>query len=382
MAVAFVASSQTGTSDAFVTSLAVPVPTGAAANHIAVVAIEQWEGGNPTVTPPSGFTALTPVVSGNQKLKLFWKRLTGSDTGDYTFTWTGSQWSMGHCVLISGGVTTGDPVEAVNTATATSTSVPSTTASSTDEPFLGHFIANENAASSTPPTNYTETRDGDYLKSNYRIPATTGSHTASGGTLSTSTLMLVELVIIKPDLGGGGSQTVVCNLLSTSTSVFNPAVVQIVAPLVISAPTSLFSPAVSPGSVSIQVPLISAPSTVFNPLVVSSAIIPTFLEVPSTLFEPSVVILLQHISMMLLQASSTVYAPTITGGGAVEVAESISNIARTNMLVDRGLTEPQSLSNVDLMRLVLADGAQTLVTETEATAAVHLWQYLRLVRDS
>jgi hypothetical protein len=61
---------------------------------------------------------------------------------------------------------------------------------------------------------------------------------------------------------------------------------------------------------------------------------------------------------------------------------SISDRARTNMLTDRVLVEPQTLSNVDLMRLVLADGAQILVTKTDATAAVHLWRYLKTVRDS
>jgi hypothetical protein len=61
---------------------------------------------------------------------------------------------------------------------------------------------------------------------------------------------------------------------------------------------------------------------------------------------------------------------------------SISDIARANMLADRALVEPQTLSNVDLMVLVLADGAQVLVPKTDATAAVHLWRYLKTVRDS
>lgn len=61
---------------------------------------------------------------------------------------------------------------------------------------------------------------------------------------------------------------------------------------------------------------------------------------------------------------------------------SISDTARVNLLADRVLTEPQSLSNVDLMRLVLADVGQLLVTKTDATAAVHLWRYLRTVREA
>lgn len=359
MVVAFVNSSNTGTSDQLVSSINVPVPASAAANHIALVHLEQWEVGNPTVTPPSGFTALTPVVSGSQKSKVFWKRLTGADSGNYTFSWTGSQWTLGHCVLLSGAVTTGDPVEAVNTATATSTSIPSTTVSTTTEAFLAHFVANENSATGTPPTNYTETQDGDYAKANYRIPGSTGSHTASGGTVSASTLMLVQLVAIQADTGGGSTQTIVCQLIAASSTIFSPSEIQIT-----------------------SVPIVINPSTVFSPAVTQSIAVSGPISNPSTLFNPTVVQLLQIITLALLQAPSTLFNPSVSGGGTVEMPGSISDIVRINMLADRVLTEPQFLSNVDLMRLVLADGAQTLVTKTEATAAVHLWRYLRTVRDS
>lgn len=205
MAVAFRSSSTTGTSDAFVTSLNVPVPSGAASGDIALLAIEQWESANPTVTWPSGFTQVINQVSGSQKLRVAWKRLTAADTGNYTPTWTGSQWSQGQCILLTGGKASGDPIGS-NTVTgsATSTSVPSlSTGSLTFEPFLAHYVANENSATGTPPTSFTETQEANYLKSNYRVPGTTGVQTAAGGTISTSSLLLCCLVAVEPEPAGG-----------------------------------------------------------------------------------------------------------------------------------------------------------------------------------
>lgn len=61
----------------------------------------------------------------------------------------------------------------------------------------------------------------------------------------------------------------------------------------------------------------------------------------------------------------------------------ISDTARDNIITDQGLEAVASgLSSVDLMRILLEDDTQTLVTETEATAAVHYWRYLKEVRDS
>lgn len=59
---------------------------------------------------------------------------------------------------------------------------------------------------------------------------------------------------------------------------------------------------------------------------------------------------------------------------------SVSDTARANMLTALVLTEPQRLTNVDLMRLVIAGGGLSLVTVTDSTAAVHLERYLRSLR--
>jgi hypothetical protein len=190
-----------------VSTVNVPVPSGTAANQIALVALEMWEVGNPTVTPPSGFTLITTVVSGSQKLKVFWKRLTGADAGNYSFSWTGAQWTIGHCVLFSGALTSGDPIGTNwNSATSASgTSVPSTSVTVAFQPGLAHFVANENSATHTAPTSFAEVQESNYLASNYRIPGSTGTFTASGGTMSASTLSLAFLAALQPASGGGST---------------------------------------------------------------------------------------------------------------------------------------------------------------------------------
>lgn len=204
MAVGYRSSSSTGLNDALASSVNVPVPSGAASGDIALVAVEQWEVANPTVTPPSGFTQLAQVVSGSQKLKVFWKRLTGADTGTYAFTWTGSQWNLGHCVLLTGAIASGDPIGAAfNTATATSTAIPVTTVTVAFQPGLAHFVANENSGTQTAPASFTEVQDSNYLHSNYRIPGSTGTFATSGGSLTASTLMLVVLLAVEPAGAGG-----------------------------------------------------------------------------------------------------------------------------------------------------------------------------------
>lgn len=205
MAVGYRSSSSTGTADTNGTSCVVPVPAGAAAGDIALLAVEMWETFDPTgVTPPAGFTQIVDLLIGNRaKLKVWWKRLTGADTGNYTVTWSSAQWNLGHCMLVTGALASGDPVEATNTATAASgTSIPSTTVTTATLAFLAHFVSNENSALATPATGFTEVQDSNYLHTNYRIPGATGTQTASGGTLASSTASNVALIAIKPDTGG------------------------------------------------------------------------------------------------------------------------------------------------------------------------------------
>lgn len=212
MAVGYRSSSNTGANDQFVSSLPVPVPAGAAAGDIALVAVGRWKdsGSFTAITPPAGFTLAISHAStagtgvGNQ-IEVYWKRLTGADGGNYTFTWSGSRWSTGTAMLVTGGIASGDPVEATNGATGTSTAnVPNTSVTVATAAFLGHFIGNANTATqSVVPTGFTNVQNQNYAKANYRIPGAPGTHSASGGTLSASQdQMVAALVAVKPAEAG------------------------------------------------------------------------------------------------------------------------------------------------------------------------------------
>lgn len=263
-----VSSSTTGAADTFVSTLNVPVPAGAAANQIAVVSMEQWESSNPVVTPPAGFTEKINIASGSQKLKVYWKRLTGADAGNYTFSWTGGQWSIGHAALINGCVTSGDPIEDFDTAIAASgTDIPALSVTTTELDFLFHAVAHDTAGTKTPPTGYTEFQESNYLASNYKLASSVGTQSASGGLISVSTLSIAALLALKPE-----------------------------------------------------------------------------------------------------------------GGSAPSMGLSIADQARANMLTALVLTEPQKLSNTDLMKLVMDAGGLGLITVTNASPATHLIRYMMSLR--
>lgn len=94
---------------------AVPVPAGAATNDIAVVGI--YIENTVAITPPDGtWTQKTDLATGAPasvgRLVVFWKRLTGADSGTWTFTHTASgPYRESAAALFSGRITTGDPFD-------------------------------------------------------------------------------------------------------------------------------------------------------------------------------------------------------------------------------------------------------------------------------
>lgn len=208
MAVALRSSSVSGTADTNGTSCVVPVPTGAQIGDIALLAMEHWDTFDGTgITFPTGFTVvINGQLSGNrEKLFVAWKRLTAADTGNYTITWTGSQWNMGHCLMVSGGLSSGDPVDTSNvSSTANTTTLPNMNiVPSVTNTFLAHFIANQSSSLGTPPTSFTEAQDGNYLKSNYQLRAASGLYTVSGGSTASSSFKSAAVLVILPSAGGG-----------------------------------------------------------------------------------------------------------------------------------------------------------------------------------
>lgn len=199
--------SQTNTGNsANVTSRAPAVPAGAQADDVAIVFLDLWQTAT-TITPPAGFTLLTgfPTTGGSGvRNYVYWKRLTGADTGTYSFTWGASNWTTASCIMLRGVKLTGDPIGSnYNTAYNTSTTFPSVTVAPSYTPALVWHGYNDSAGTHTPPTGYTETSDVDCGTS--AIDLTGATLTASGATVSVSSPNFAVLLAVEeqgPTEGG------------------------------------------------------------------------------------------------------------------------------------------------------------------------------------
>jgi hypothetical protein len=214
VAVALVSSSTSGATDAQDSSRTVPVPAGAASGHVAVIDLEIWldTPTDPTITWPSGFTQIGYVESatdGFTRLYRALKVLTGADTGNYSMSWSGSYWNQAQATLWSGvdgttpqDVATASAVTASNRAHA----APSLTTSNAGCGML-FGTANENNATATAPTGYTQQQTANYLKTYTKIAGAAGSETISSGPnpWSTATVKVGLLTALRPASGGGGT---------------------------------------------------------------------------------------------------------------------------------------------------------------------------------
>lgn len=143
------------------TSVALVVPSGVAVDHVLFVHLSLESSGANTVTPPAGFTELTPTPSTTRSihtLHVFWKRATAADSGTYTFTWSTSCYFEGLATRYTGCITTGTPIEEYTSASrstaATVTPAVSLTSLSIDR-LLVFGASNWASGSWTQPTGFT-----------------------------------------------------------------------------------------------------------------------------------------------------------------------------------------------------------------------------------
>lgn len=211
MAITYRSSSNSG-NDQNVSVIAPAVPAGAAANDVMVAFLSRWgPGSNPAVTAPSGFThAGTQASSGDggEKLDVYYKRLTGADTGTYSFSWTGAMWSHLHVLDFVGVKTTGDPIAALfGSWSGTAGTYGSISLSPTFAPALVWSCYNDTSGTHTPPTSFTEVIDQDCGSAAYYIPGASGTYAAANGTASTSSPATAVLVALEP-AGGAAAPAV------------------------------------------------------------------------------------------------------------------------------------------------------------------------------
>lgn len=197
MAVAFLGASDTGAA-VDVTSRATNVPTGAAADVVVVAFLETWTGAVLSLAPPTGFTqkgnggtdgCTFSSGDGQTRNYVFWKRMTGTDTGTYDFSWSNSKYATLQCMAFSGVVTSGDPFDAVAIpAVGTFGSITSMSLTLTDGNGAQVFtVYNDAGGSHTPPTGFTETAEVDCASQAYMLNGgATGSVSVSGASVSSS----------------------------------------------------------------------------------------------------------------------------------------------------------------------------------------------------
>jgi peptidoglycan/xylan/chitin deacetylase (PgdA/CDA1 family) len=186
-------SSSSSGDDAWAAAVNVPVPSGAAAGDIVVASISTWGTSAPTVTAPAGFTLKNTYTGatangGADTTKIYWKRLTASDSGSYRFTWSGSRWSSGQAIAVSGASASGDPVDVSRANSASSTTFPATSLTTTGASLLAWFGRNDEPAPGThnSPSGFTEVQDKDCSVLAYQRTGSAGSYSATGGSYSGS----------------------------------------------------------------------------------------------------------------------------------------------------------------------------------------------------
>ena len=183
---AFLSSSQLAISNT--ATAAVPVPSGAAADDVAVVGL--YIESTTAVTPPSGFTQKdsdTTNAGTEGGLRVYWKRLTGADSGTWDFTFSTS-WAGAAAVLHRGRITTGDPFDGTNIARSTATVSTSPAVAVTPAEASGDAVwfATDFSGGNTwtPPGSYTERQDNDVITVATRDAISAGATGNITGTLN------------------------------------------------------------------------------------------------------------------------------------------------------------------------------------------------------
>lgn len=210
MAVSFVGASASGNA-AETTSLSTAVPAGVQAGDVVVAFFESWTSSTPpTVTPPTGFTQKGGVwASGDAAAQntTWWKRLTGADTGNYTFGQSSTRWTTLQVMAFRGVIATGDPFDAVATPVAgTYGAVASMSIVTTDAAgALVFSFYNDTSGTHTPPTGFTEPTgvDVDCASCAYKLAGgVSGSQSISGASISSSSSAAAWAGALLSDAGG------------------------------------------------------------------------------------------------------------------------------------------------------------------------------------
>lgn len=174
------------------------------------------------VTPPAGggwteiaaASITTTVPNPDFRVHVFWKR-AASESGNYTFSWTGSVWRGWAIMSISDAVTTEDPIDGANAAagagTSTSYVAPTITTQNNEQLLVGIFGSFSGGAWSPGASGMTERVDNSDVISMYtetfNTAGATGSRTITGGSTDGRTGSLISIKSTSTAGGGAAGPT-------------------------------------------------------------------------------------------------------------------------------------------------------------------------------
>jgi hypothetical protein len=193
------------------TTIVLPKPAGVVSGDAMLAAVAFR--GNPTITPPAGWTLVRQDINGNTHRQAIFVRVAGgSEPASFTFTLSSAQSAAGGIVAYS-GVDPNTPVDVhggqVN-ASSTSATAPSVTTTGPDR-MLVAFYATPNLTTFTAPSGMAERYDQQVPAANqYKVTASGHDQEAPGSgatgtrvaTVANSAASVGQLVALLPASGG------------------------------------------------------------------------------------------------------------------------------------------------------------------------------------
>jgi hypothetical protein len=199
--------SASSASNTTATTLVIAAPAGVVTGDAMLAAVAFR--GNPTITPPTGWTLVRQDLNGNAHRQAIFVRIAGAtEPTSYVFTLSNAQSAAGGIVVYS-GVDQTTPVDVHGgqlNASSTSATAPSVTTTGTNR-MLVAFFATPNLTTFTAPAGMTERYDQQVPVANpYKVTTTVDDQTVAAAgatgtrvaTIANSAASVAQLVALRP----------------------------------------------------------------------------------------------------------------------------------------------------------------------------------------
>jgi hypothetical protein len=175
--------------------------------------VGSWAKSNQAATltgePADLGTAVTAGTNGNQVLRVYFRVATGSESGNMSWTTSGSCNQAGVALRYAAGAAASLAAQNISTGTGTTATCPSVAATQAGDLILRIVTAQGSATVSTEPGTHREAANsgaaaGCFLRLNEQIAGGSGAVGTADFTLSASVAWLAATVILTEFSGGGG----------------------------------------------------------------------------------------------------------------------------------------------------------------------------------